>query len=67
MSDNEAILSTHCSADTRSKRRRKTRRAFLAAAAGAAGICYIAALAYPVYRYLASPVEMALTPRPSPR
>ena len=37
----------------------KTRRAFLAAA-GAAGVCYAAALAYPVYRYLASPSEMAL-------
>jgi cytochrome b6-f complex iron-sulfur subunit len=37
----------------------KTRRAFLAAA-GVAGICYAAALAYPVYRYLASPSEMAL-------
>jgi cytochrome b6-f complex iron-sulfur subunit len=37
----------------------KTRRAFLAAA-GAAGVCYVAALGYPVYRYLASPSEMAL-------
>jgi len=37
-----------------------TRRAFLAAA-GAAGLCYAAALAYPVYRYLASPEEMALS------
>jgi len=37
----------------------KTRRTFLAAAS-AAGICYAAALAYPVYRYLASPSEMAL-------
>ena len=37
----------------------KTRRAFLAAA-GVAGVCYAAALAYPVYRYLASPSEMAL-------
>lgn len=36
----------------------KTRRAFLAAA-GAAGVCYAAALAYPIYRYLASPAEMA--------
>jgi cytochrome b6-f complex iron-sulfur subunit len=35
-----------------------TRRAFLAAA-GAAGIGYAAALAYPIYRYLASPAEMA--------
>lgn len=38
----------------------QTRRAFLVAA-GAAGICYAAALAYPVYRYLASPNEMALS------
>jgi cytochrome b6-f complex iron-sulfur subunit len=37
-----------------------TRRAFLAAAS-AAGLCYAAALAYPVYRYLASPEEMALS------
>jgi cytochrome b6-f complex iron-sulfur subunit len=36
-----------------------TRRAFLAAA-GVAGVCYAAALAYPVYRYLASPEEMAM-------
>jgi cytochrome b6-f complex iron-sulfur subunit len=35
-----------------------TRRAFLVAA-GAAGLCYTAALAYPIYRYLASPEEMA--------
>ena len=37
-----------------------TRRAFLAAA-GAAGLAYTAALAYPIYRYLASPEEMALS------
>ena len=36
-----------------------TRRAFLAAAAGAAGLCYVTALGYPVYRYLASPADMA--------
>jgi cytochrome b6-f complex iron-sulfur subunit len=35
-----------------------TRRAFLAAA-GAAGLLYTAAMAYPIYRYLASPEEMA--------
>jgi len=35
-----------------------TRRAFLAAA-GAAGVAYTLALAYPIYRYLASPAEMA--------
>jgi cytochrome b6-f complex iron-sulfur subunit len=37
-----------------------TRRAFLAAA-GAAGLCYAAAIGYPVYRYLASPAEMAMS------
>lgn len=37
------------------------RRAFLAAAAGAAGLCYVAALGYPIYRYLASPSEMAMS------
>ena len=37
---------------------KSTRRAFLIAA-GAAGLCYTAALGYPVYRYLASPEEMA--------
>lgn len=36
----------------------KTRRAFLIAA-GAAGLTYAAAITYPVYRYLASPAEMA--------
>jgi len=35
-----------------------SRRGFLVAA-GAAGLCYAAALGYPVYRYLASPAEMA--------
>ena len=35
-----------------------TRRVFLASA-GVAGACYIAALGYPVYRYLASPEEAA--------
>lgn len=35
-----------------------SRRGFLAAA-GAAGLCYVAALGYPIYRYLASPMEMA--------
>jgi cytochrome b6-f complex iron-sulfur subunit len=38
---------------------RNTRRTFLAAA-GAAGLAYTAALAYPIYRYLASPAEMAM-------
>jgi cytochrome b6-f complex iron-sulfur subunit len=36
-----------------------TRRAFMIAA-GAAGLLYTAALAYPIYRYLASPDEMAM-------
>ena len=36
------------------------RRAFLAAAAGVAGLCYVGALSYPIYRYLSSPSEMAL-------
>ncbi len=35
-----------------------TRRGFLAAA-GVAGAAYVAALGYPVYRYLASPIEQA--------
>jgi cytochrome b6-f complex iron-sulfur subunit len=39
---------------------RNTRRALLAAA-GVAGLAYIAALAYPIYRYLASPEEMAMS------
>lgn len=37
-----------------------SRRVFLGAA-GAAGAAYLAALGYPVYRYLSSPVEMAAT------
>ena len=45
--------------ETESPGERNTRRAFLAAA-GAAGLLYTAALAYPIYRYLASPEEMAL-------
>jgi cytochrome b6-f complex iron-sulfur subunit len=38
---------------------KSTRRFFLAAGA-AAGLAYTAALAYPIYRYLASPEEMAM-------
>jgi cytochrome b6-f complex iron-sulfur subunit len=38
---------------------KNTRRAFMALA-GAAGLAYTAALAYPIYRYLASPQEMAM-------
>jgi cytochrome b6-f complex iron-sulfur subunit len=37
---------------------RHSRRAFVAVTA-AAGACYAAALGYPIYRYLASPVETA--------
>lgn len=36
----------------------RSRRAFMAAT-GLAGLAYVAALGYPVYRYLASPVEQA--------
>jgi cytochrome b6-f complex iron-sulfur subunit len=35
-------------------------RRFFLAAAGVAGLAYTAALAYPIYRYLASPEEMAM-------
>jgi cytochrome b6-f complex iron-sulfur subunit len=35
------------------------RKTFLRVAAGGVGFCYAAALGYPVYRYLASPVEKA--------
>jgi len=38
---------------------KNTRRVFLIAA-GAAGLVYTAALAYPIYRYLATPEEMAM-------
>jgi len=38
---------------------KNTRRAFLVAA-GAAGLAYTALMAYPVYRYLASPAEMEM-------
>jgi len=36
-----------------------SRRAFVAAALGGAGLCYAAAVGYPVYRFLAAPVERA--------
>jgi cytochrome b6-f complex iron-sulfur subunit len=52
LEETEVVAGTETSGET------KTRRAFLAAA-GAAGLCYTAALAYPIYRYLASPAEMA--------
>jgi cytochrome b6-f complex iron-sulfur subunit len=35
------------------------RRVFLKVAIGAAGCCYAAAIGYPVYKYLASPIEKA--------
>jgi len=38
---------------------KNTRRAFLAAA-GVAGLAYTVFMAYPIYRYLASPEEMAM-------
>ena len=36
-----------------------SRRLFAGVALGGAGACYLAALGYPIYRYLASPVENA--------
>jgi len=38
----------------------KSTRRFFLAAAGAAGLAYTVALAYPIYRYLATPEEMAM-------
>lgn len=35
------------------------RRTFVGAAIGGVGACYLAALGYPVYRYLSAPVERA--------
>lgn len=49
---------THLAAVVEEPGEKNTRRAFLVAA-GAAGLAYTAALAYPIYRYLASPEEMA--------
>ena len=37
------------------------RRTFVRVALGGVGACYAAAIGYPVYRYLSSPVEKALT------
>jgi cytochrome b6-f complex iron-sulfur subunit len=56
----DTTISAHIVAEQTENGDVKTRRAFLAAA-GAAGVCYAAAMAYPVYRYLASPSEMALS------
>lgn len=36
-----------------------SRRTFARVALGAAGVCYVAMLGYPIYRYLATPVEKA--------
>jgi len=36
-----------------------SRKIFVRAALGGVGVCYAAAMGYPVYRYLASPVERA--------
>ena len=36
-----------------------SRKIFVRAALGGVGVCYAAAIGYPVYRYLASPVERA--------
>jgi cytochrome b6-f complex iron-sulfur subunit len=36
-----------------------TRQAFVQLALGGVGLCYAAAIGYPVYRYLASPMERA--------
>ena len=59
MSSTHIVLEeSRVAAATENQGETRTRRAFLVAA-GAAGICYTAALAYPIYRYLASPAEMA--------
>jgi cytochrome b6-f complex iron-sulfur subunit len=55
----ETPISEHIVAEPSPQGDAKTRRAFIAAA-GAAGLCYVAALGYPIYRYLDSPNEMAL-------
>lgn len=56
----DTVISEHIVQEQPEQGDVKTRRAFLAAA-GAAGVCYAGALAYPVYRYLASPSEMAMS------
>ena len=60
MSDHVVLIDgTNLAALTEDPGEVRTRRFFLAAA-GAAGLLYTAALAYPIYRYLASPEEMAM-------
>jgi cytochrome b6-f complex iron-sulfur subunit len=56
----ESTFSPHIVRESADAGEAKTRRAFLTAA-GAAGLAYLAALGYPVYRYLESPAEMELS------
>lgn len=58
MSSPVVFDSTHIAPETETAGEKTSRRGFLVAA-GAAGLCYVTALGYPVYRYLASPMEMA--------
>jgi cytochrome b6-f complex iron-sulfur subunit len=58
MSSHIVLEERNPKADAADHGEKASRRAFLVAA-GAAGLCYAGALAYPVYRYLASPEEMA--------
>ena len=55
MSDIPVTIEQPVSVDVESN---PTRRAFLGIAT-AAGLCYAGAIGYPIYRYLASPAEMA--------
>jgi cytochrome b6-f complex iron-sulfur subunit len=55
MSDLPVIVEPTVPADAENN---PTRRAFLGIAT-AAGLCYAGAIGYPIYRYLASPAEMA--------
>lgn len=58
MSSHIVLDDTHLQSPAEDTKGAASRRGFLAAA-GAAGLCYVAALGYPIYRYLASPMEMA--------
>jgi cytochrome b6-f complex iron-sulfur subunit len=58
MSSTHVVQESQIAPVTEAGAEARTRRAFVIAA-GAAGLCYTAALAYPIYRYLASPAEMA--------
>jgi cytochrome b6-f complex iron-sulfur subunit len=55
MSDFPVTIDSPVPAETENN---PTRRAFLGVAT-AAGLCYVGAIGYPIYRYLASPAEMA--------